>query len=271
MCGPGIWWKETPDGILFLDGSSEKGFRDDGPMLQHFRSMLSTELELHLHQQWEACFSKSVHLPAKYLRYYGQHGNLEDISTVPSSASLLVNPTASPPVNPTTSLPENPVAFPLVNPTSSLSENPTAPLLVNPTASPPVDPIASLPVNPTASPPVDPIPSLLKDRTVAPSFPISLSFDSRACVKEPTASLPLGHLHTALGCTATSSHRVDEATKSATLPKTPYNYKTSLGKTLCSILQDSPALRKFDSLRFSIKNSSSSLDCNKHYAELSKA
>lgn len=47
--GPGIWWKQTPQGIVFLDGSDEKEYQDNGPTLQHFRSMSSIEVELQAH------------------------------------------------------------------------------------------------------------------------------------------------------------------------------------------------------------------------------
>ena len=29
--GPGVWWKRVPNGIMFLDGSSEDDFKDLGP------------------------------------------------------------------------------------------------------------------------------------------------------------------------------------------------------------------------------------------------
>lgn len=82
LCGPGIWWEETPQGILFLDGSSEKEYQDSGPTLQHFSSLSSSDVELHLLQQWEACCSTGIHLPAKYLRFYGECGDLQEISIV---------------------------------------------------------------------------------------------------------------------------------------------------------------------------------------------
>lgn len=64
LCGPGIWWEKTPQGILFLDGSSEKEYQDSGPTLQHFSSLSSSDVELHLLQQWEACCSTGIHLLA---------------------------------------------------------------------------------------------------------------------------------------------------------------------------------------------------------------
>lgn len=55
--GPGVWWKETPRGIIFFDGSDEKEYQDDGPTLQHFRSVSSADVNLHLQKKWEACCS----------------------------------------------------------------------------------------------------------------------------------------------------------------------------------------------------------------------
>lgn len=87
--GPGVWWKETPEGIMFLDGSNESDYQDAGPTLQHFRSTSLSQIDLYLQQQWEVCCNSGVMLPATYLRFYGQDGTLEHISestelTVPS-------------------------------------------------------------------------------------------------------------------------------------------------------------------------------------------
>lgn len=80
VLGPGVWWKKVSEGIMFLDGTSEEDFRDVGPPLQHFRSNSLTDIELYLHQKWEACCSSGVELPATSIRYYGQDTILENIS-----------------------------------------------------------------------------------------------------------------------------------------------------------------------------------------------
>ena len=79
--GPGVWWKRVPRGIMFLDGSNEDDFKDPGPVLHHFKSMSLNDIDTYLQQQWEICCTSDVELPAVYLRYYGQDGNLERIST----------------------------------------------------------------------------------------------------------------------------------------------------------------------------------------------
>ena len=76
--GPDVWWKETPEGIMFLDGSNESDYQDVGPALQHFRSVSLSQIDLYLQQQWEACCNSGVVLPATYLRFYGQDGILEE-------------------------------------------------------------------------------------------------------------------------------------------------------------------------------------------------
>ena len=80
LLGPGVWWRETPQGIMFLDGANEQEYRDGGPALQHFRSRSCSDIEMYLQQQWEVCCSSGVKLPAACLRYYGQDGSLENIS-----------------------------------------------------------------------------------------------------------------------------------------------------------------------------------------------
>ena len=70
-----------PRGIMFFDGSNEDDFKDPGPDLHHFKSMSLNDIDTYLQQQWEICSTSDVELPAVYLRYYGQDGNLERIST----------------------------------------------------------------------------------------------------------------------------------------------------------------------------------------------
>ena len=79
--GPGVWWKRVPNGIMFLDGSSEDDFKDLGPVLHHFGSTSMTEICLYVQQQWEVCCTSRVELPAIHLRYYGQDGSLERIES----------------------------------------------------------------------------------------------------------------------------------------------------------------------------------------------
>jgi hypothetical protein len=77
--GPGVWWKEVPDGFIFRDGSEEPDFRETGPEVSSFRSSTCTDVHLRLQQQWEECVHSNVTLPAIHLRYYGQSGDLQQI------------------------------------------------------------------------------------------------------------------------------------------------------------------------------------------------
>ena len=88
--GPGVWWKHTSRGVMFLDGDGEMEYHDNGPNLQHFRSTSLSEIFLYLQQQWEACCNSDIVLPAAYLRFYGQDGTLERISESTESASIHV-------------------------------------------------------------------------------------------------------------------------------------------------------------------------------------
>ena len=87
--GPSVWWKKTPQGIMFLDGNNEDDHHSEEDTLQHFRSMSLGDLEIYLQQQWEACCSSKVELPATCIRYYGQDGILENISVSSSSSNQM--------------------------------------------------------------------------------------------------------------------------------------------------------------------------------------
>ena len=68
--GPGIWWKKVPEGIMFLDGSSEEDYKCNGPTLQHFRSTSIDDINIYLQNQWETCCARSRHRNSKYADYY---------------------------------------------------------------------------------------------------------------------------------------------------------------------------------------------------------
>ena len=58
--GPGVWWEKVAEGIMFLDGSNEELFKQEGPTLQHFSSTSLTDMHIYLQQQWEACCHSGV-------------------------------------------------------------------------------------------------------------------------------------------------------------------------------------------------------------------
>ena len=77
--GPGIWWKQTSEGVEFFDGSMECDFRPEGPKLTHFRSSLMSDIELQLQLQWEDCCSSGIKLPAVAIKQYESGGQLQQI------------------------------------------------------------------------------------------------------------------------------------------------------------------------------------------------
>ncbi len=40
-----IWWKEEPENFIFLDGDNDPDYRDEGPVLRHFRSCVIQDIE----------------------------------------------------------------------------------------------------------------------------------------------------------------------------------------------------------------------------------
>ena len=40
-----IWWKEEPENVVFFDGDNDPNYRDEGPVLKHFRSCVIQDIE----------------------------------------------------------------------------------------------------------------------------------------------------------------------------------------------------------------------------------
>ena len=76
-----VWWRQTPEGIEFLDGAEEEDSRD-GPAPAHFRSKTVSQIELQLFDEWEKICPSNTELPATYIRMYNEHGSLQSICTV---------------------------------------------------------------------------------------------------------------------------------------------------------------------------------------------
>ena len=127
--GPGIWWKPTEGGIMFLDGSNEDEHHLTGPTVQHFRSMSSTDIEIYLQEQWEACCSTGVELPAWCVRYNGQDGSLESISMSDTGTAEITDDAGSPMVDNTsmsdsaTTLPTTMANIPVMQISSTTTES----------------------------------------------------------------------------------------------------------------------------------------------------
>eukprot|EP00731_Ephydatia_muelleri_P009736 Em0005g322a len=64
VCGPGVWWKTTNDGVEFFDGDFEDDYRDVGPTMHHFRSSSLVDIDALLLEQWEQCITENIQLPA---------------------------------------------------------------------------------------------------------------------------------------------------------------------------------------------------------------
>ena len=78
--GPGVWWKQTQSGIEFLDCPKEGDTREQGPKLQHFRSSMVKDIQIHLFNCWEQCLQAKVPLPLVTVRQYTSDGELQTIS-----------------------------------------------------------------------------------------------------------------------------------------------------------------------------------------------
>ncbi|KAL5517132.1 hypothetical protein EMCRGX_G002607 [Ephydatia muelleri] len=74
VCGPGVWWKTTNDGVEFFDGDFEDDYRDVGPTMHHFRSSSLVDIDALLLEQWEQCITENIQLPAVSIVTYGHEG-----------------------------------------------------------------------------------------------------------------------------------------------------------------------------------------------------
>lgn len=90
--GPGVWWKHTTKGIEFLDGDSEVDHKTEGPNLMHFRSVSMADVDFYLHEQWEACCTSKVQLPATMIRHYAANGELTSLLTFSEQPTEEVTP-----------------------------------------------------------------------------------------------------------------------------------------------------------------------------------
>ena len=76
ICGPGVWWKTTDDGVEFFDGDSEEDYKAVGPSLHHFRSVSLEDIDALLLEQWEQCIAQNIELPALSIVTYGHESGL---------------------------------------------------------------------------------------------------------------------------------------------------------------------------------------------------
>ena len=50
LCGPGVWWQDTPAGIEFFDGDAGPSSHSEGLILHHFRSASLADIDIYLHK-----------------------------------------------------------------------------------------------------------------------------------------------------------------------------------------------------------------------------
>lgn len=74
--GEGIWWRQHPTGMEFLDGPQEACSKVEGPLLHSFRTSNLKDEETYLTKCWKTCIDKQVPLPLLIPRVYNEKGQL---------------------------------------------------------------------------------------------------------------------------------------------------------------------------------------------------
>lgn len=78
--GENIWWHFNGDSVVFHDSQQEPSFRDDGPLLLHFRSSSLKQKHEENEQIWQNCIdqyeTKNLSLPLLKLKKRGQDGKI---------------------------------------------------------------------------------------------------------------------------------------------------------------------------------------------------
>ena len=71
-----IWWKEEPDNFVFLDGDNDPDYRDEGPVLRHFRSCVIQDIEKQSADIWKHIMDTNIKIPAEAqtVRIYDEDG-----------------------------------------------------------------------------------------------------------------------------------------------------------------------------------------------------
>ncbi len=82
--GEGIWWRQHPTGMEFLDGPQEASSKVEGPSLHSFRSSSLQEEQAHLSKCWKSCLDKQVPLPLLTPRVYHEDGELARTTSIPT-------------------------------------------------------------------------------------------------------------------------------------------------------------------------------------------
>ena len=80
VCGEGVWWKHTLEGVEFLDGPDEQNTRPCGPVLHHFRSSNMKLEDNHLQNCWKKCLDEGeIKIPHRLIRVFGNDGQCSKV------------------------------------------------------------------------------------------------------------------------------------------------------------------------------------------------
>ena len=69
-----MWWKETENGYLFLDGDDDPISHPEGPRLRHHRSTSMVDVSKSSKPIWNEILAKKINLPTPILQLYNDSG-----------------------------------------------------------------------------------------------------------------------------------------------------------------------------------------------------
>ena len=58
--GEGIWWKNKPEGVRFLDGADDPNVHPLGPQLDHFRNTTLPDVYRKASQDWDTILHNKI-------------------------------------------------------------------------------------------------------------------------------------------------------------------------------------------------------------------
>ena len=76
--GEGIWWKNEPEGVRFLDGADDPNVHPLGPQLDHFRNTTLPDVYRKASQDWDTILHNKITLPSPNIRLYDSDGNFQN-------------------------------------------------------------------------------------------------------------------------------------------------------------------------------------------------
>ena len=244
--GHGVWWRQTLDGIEFLDGDAENDFNAEGPGLMHFRSSSTSDVDYHLYQQWQKCIDESIPLPALEIRQYDSNGDLESIAPASNgSTQVSQNPSV-----PTPDMIEN--ATTTSTRTQAESTTPTRDIQVTPSSNAISTGRQPMQLDDSVTPIICTQP-LQSDNA-------SISTQQPPQTKKVTPST-----------THTKPSQPDNSSMPSIRTQQEYTSTTTLGKLLAKLLPRDPDFAIFDKLRVQLKSKSTSKAKQLAYKQLHTA